>query len=649
MVRSWTWMTVAISISLLGGCGGKKDTPTADASAASAGSSAAAPGPQFGSSDASSGDAGEQSAGGSVPAGGGSDSGGVGRGARSFGGGGLPSSDAGGYDAAGAGYPGGSEGMPGYPGAGGMPGGAAGMQGGALGGFGAMLSGLMGKSGPPPRKKLSLKERADLAFEAGNTTRAYQLLIGHGLVGTEEDAVEIANFYRWAPQAKRPTLGLNVAVGMVLKNPSKVTDLKPIGTDFQQVLTPVPLPNAPGGVGGGGSSEGGLAAGIGAGMSSGGPETQQASSVRAKQLASAAGTLASELFDEFGTQHEAGHWTIAFQEKSLKDRPGVMGGSIMGLPGSGAFGAPGEFGGSSEAGYGNPGGFPGGEPGSFPGAPGMGRRNFWFPQSSPAGMSTRGMGGMGAGGVVGSDAPGYSANSDGSAFGGDSSAMPGQNFGGNFGGNFGQGRPGFGPPPPALVEADFKLPEGVIPVAACFNYIGEGEQSELVKKAYTEGYDAIVLFDIEIKLTQMRTVNNATRVKVLVPAEVAKDSIPVVSSKELTNAGVARAKAKNEADGVEAAAATVAKKTAESIGLIEIPDKLTTEAIVTRRIPALMNEGALSKIEKLGEVNYYYAKGYIDEAQRDGFFKQIVGGDVRKLVYGEQSDRMEALDALLND
>jgi hypothetical protein len=100
-----------------------------------------------------------------------------------------------------------------------------------------------GNSGPPRRnlpppkpKKLTAKERATIAFEAGNMTRAYSLYHAFAISGDEAQASEIADEMRWA--ARRPQIGLKVAVGLAMKNPANVPtgSLKPIGTDLQSIL-----------------------------------------------------------------------------------------------------------------------------------------------------------------------------------------------------------------------------------------------------------------------------------------------------------------------------------------------------------------------------------------------------------------------------
>jgi DNA-directed RNA polymerase subunit K/omega len=190
----------------------------------------------------------------------------------------------------------------------------------------------------------------------------------------------------------------------------------------------------------------------------------------------------------------------------------------------------------------------------------------------------------------------------------------------------------------------------VTPLAACLHYIGADEQAKLIKKAYEEGYDALLVFEVEVAQNrQTRVVNNSARVKAIIPAETQKEAKIVYSTSELVNVTVARAKQKSQNDGVEDAANRLVKKLVEAIALKDIPEKLTPEAIVSNRIPKLLKEEELSKLEKLGEINFYYSRGFIDESQRDDFFNKIAGKFASQLMTGSEEEKDEAIDELLGD
>jgi hypothetical protein len=83
--------------------------------------------------------------------------------------------------------------------------------------------------------------------------------------------------------------------------------------------------------------------------------------------------------------------------------------------------------------------------------------------------------------------------------------------------------------------------------------------------------------------------------------------------------------------------------------LKDIPAALTPEAVVSNRIPKLLKEEGLSKLEQLGEINFYYSRGFIDESQRDDFFSKIGGKFAGQLMTGSDEEKEAAIDELLGD
>jgi|JI6StandDraft_1071083.scaffolds.fasta_scaffold14193_2 hypothetical protein len=692
MLRPWLLMASVVCGFLSVGCG-KKETPLAVNSPAPAGSG-----------EVSSGSAGESatldlgSSGGSVPPGG----------EMSF----EDGSSAGSSNSGGAqmGISGGSGGD-GYSNGGeGDGSGIPSMFGGANPGMqaGGNNPNMVRRNLPPPKpKKLTAKERATIAFEAGNMTRAYSLYHAHALMGDDDQSSEISEEMRWA--ARRPQIGLKVAVGLAMKNPANVASgsLKPIGTDVQSILGAL----AGGGAGGPGVNAGG---GDEMGIASGGPgfngmEPNGAAppkAVRAKPLADAAGLFAEKVVEAFRDELSSGALTVAFQEYPMSNRPGAsflkgyapnagapgMGGG-MGMPGGDGFngdmgmpsgsGMNGDMGFPGAAGLANPGngesmdnsgGFSGAAVdggAALPGGMIPGRRQFFLPrQSGQSGADALEIGGSSGEGAVSRPAkptgfadgtPGDRSSSGGQIPGiqnpggmNPGGQMPGgQMFGSGDGSQGGDGMGFQGQvqlPPPPNISKEVRPPEGVTPLAACLHYIGSDEQSKLIKKAYEGGYDALLVFEVEIAQNRMtKVVNNSARVKAIIPAETQKEAKIVIASSELVNVTVAKAKAKNQNDGVEDAANRVIKKLIEAIALKDIPDKLTPEAVISNRIPKLLKEEGLSKLEKLGEISFYYSKGFIDESQRNDFFSKIAGKFANQLMTGTDEEKEEALSELLGD
>ncbi|MFN7875922.1 MAG: hypothetical protein ACK5PB_11425 [Pirellula sp.] len=574
-------------------------------------------------------------------------------------------------------------GMAGAGGAGFSSGGNSGDLGAGAGSGNA--SGSSPASKPLPPKKLTFEERSKIAFQAGNTQRAYDLAYAHSLMSPDSDAMKVATAYRVAPTKSSPAIGVQIAVGLALEKPDGVTDLKPIGTDWQSITG--------GGSGGGpGSGPGGPGmGGMGMGMGGIGMPGMDGSPTNttsgSKALTDAAGELATDFIEAFKQEHAEGKWSLYFKDEELQRRsltsgqPG-MGGMAGGFPpggeegmgGMAGFGGLGAAGGMGAPGAGRPGdgsggsGAPGGAlqfrqsgigmagigPGAAAGGgddsqggPGMAGVGIGGPggvghgAGAPGGVGPGGMGpgGVGPGGVDGSGAaPGM----------GGYGAAPGMGgFGGapGMGGQTGAG----GVARPSIDPADVKLAQGIVPLAPCLHYIGAADAKSLVETAYEQGYDALVIFEVEV--TQNRrnnVVTNTALIRCVIPADSPKNVESLVKSKSLVNRDVAQARRKKENDGVEDVVKSVLRRMGEKVSLQPIPEKITPDYIIKNRLPTLVANEKLSKLCKLSEVNFYYHKGYLDEAQRADFYERIAGELAEDVLSEDLEVRETAILELLN-
>ncbi|AMV30607.1 hypothetical protein VN12_00730 [Pirellula sp. SH-Sr6A] len=690
MHRSWAWIATFGLGMLSTGCGSSPTPPAPATSTAASGSTptessssggAASGGSETASLEISSSGSGYGSESASSSAGypggssAGAQSGGSQSGSSSYGSEETAYNGGGSYGGESEYIPPGSDqpgyGAPGFGSAGGAGYGAQGNRagGGLLPGMGgaeaAMLSRLMGGGSANAAKKLSFQERSKLTFEAGNWNRAYDLLSAQSLLSDDAESMNIADLYRWSTANKRPVLGMKIAVGLVLDNPSNATSLKPIGTDLQSIMSGGGAGGAAGGSGPGSiGSEGGSSGGYGAEGGIAPPGAAKPSlAVGAKPLTDAAGELATRVIEAFGSHHSEGKWTVAFQESSYKGKPRMPGNN---MPGSNGFGAPGSFGNSGSDLYGESGSGPGiGENSAFGGGD-LGGSQSGTPTLQPFRFQ-QGGGGPGVGSIA-SGLSGFTGSAEQDSGGGNfGQSAPGQFGSGEelpVGSGFGPGAPnGFGGPgfngsmpggqgsrmpSPQWVAEDFELPGDVTPLGPCLEYIGSDTQANLIARSKEGGYDALMVFDVEIVLNR-RTgiVNNTARVKVLHMAEDPKEIKVIASSKPLVSVSVARARLKKEEDGVEDAADSVAKKSAEIISLQPMPDRLTQDAVVKNRMPKLLADTKISQLGKLGEVNFYYQKGFIDDAQRREFFEAIAGAEASKLLSSRRTEKVEAIESLL--
>jgi hypothetical protein len=264
-----------------------------------------------------------------------------------------------------------------------------------------------------------------------------------------------------------------------------------------------------------------------------------------------------------------------------------------------------------------------------------------------------GMPGLGAGGMGGTP-PGMGGDGMGMPPGmgpgmgsGMGSGMPpgmgGSGFGGGMGGDF-------APQKPVLDPADTRIALGVTPLAPCLHFIGTNDVNNLIEKAYEGGYDALIIFEVEV--TQNRnngTVSNTAKIRCLVPAANPKESEIIIKSRQLNNREVALARRKKDAnDGIKDVVNSVMRKLTERISLKPIPDKLTPEFVTGKRLPGLLSDQGIPKLDKLGEINFYYAKGYIDEAQRSDFFERIAGELGAQVLSNDSEEKESAIKELLD-
>ena len=231
--------------------------------------------------------------------------------------------------------------------------------------------------------------------------------------------------------------------------------------------------------------------------------------------------------------------------------------------------------------------------------------------------------------------------------------------------------PGFGAPPgfgqpgmtgqPGMMGAgqasfasylaeDIQQKIGATPLVPCLTYIGVDEGSKLLKKAITEEYDALILFELEIGFNRiLNKVTNDTRVRVVIPKEVAKDTKAIYSSKKLNNLQAAKSKAAGDSDGVQEVIEALIKKLEEGLALKEMPSALTADIVTKRLVPAIVEDDNGSVLSRLSEVNYYYAKGYIDENSKSDAFEKIASKNGLALATGTKKEKTEAIEKLLDD
>ena len=102
-------------------------------------------------------------------------------------------------------------------------------------------------------------------------------------------------------------------------------------------------------------------------------------------------------------------------------------------------------------------------------------------------------------------------------------------------------------------------------------------------------------------------------------------------------------------DRVQEVIEALIKKLEEGLALKEMPSALTADIVTKRLVPAIVEDDNRSVLSRLSEVNYYYAKGYIDENAKSDAFEKIASKNGLALATGTKKEKTEAIEKLLDD
>jgi len=535
--------------------------------------------------------------------------------------GGDSGSSSGGYPGSSSGYPGGSEtgGMSGYPGSssGGYPGSpgqapAASAFGGADFGFSiaSMFSGGMGAGAAPKTPQLTLADHAALAYFAGDQRQAESLIYAHMLAGGEA-AADDRKQIKLSRLLKRPVWNVRFGISINPRLPDTMEGpIEPIREDST--------------AGGASASaySGGASAGYSGPPGSGDPRGGAGRNGGSPQPGGGPGSGSSS------------------------SGSSSSGSSSSGSPGGGYPGS-----GSSSSGS------PGGD------YPGSGSPSFGSP---PGGSSSGSMGddsemeqrmrGMSAGGYGGANAAPVAMT-----LGGDGAIQAQAALDANLGlvAEFlqiefakRQSAGAFGTIFNGMETSGIKLAQtsgGSSSVVSMglpmwipgVDFVGEGNQTEMLKLAKANGVELLMHFDIIVKENRIATASTyATRCKLLLV-----DTGETVGTSKLID--------KNEVTGKKK---TVRELVAEQLtNLFEIIDKkVTLEPMPTlkpeqaiSRIDSLLSGSKPASLRNLAEMSVYCDRNYITAEQFDSVVFFAGGDETLMLLHEDPTERINKSMALV--
>lgn len=208
--------------------------------------------------------------------------------------------------------------------------GSGSMDSGSMGMGGLMgMGGMMGMGAqsqvvdPAPGEDADYMTKAKYAFAIGKEAAAEQYFIAQ-LLANEEESASLLSQVRWSAGARRPTTTLRFAVGVDLKAPANVTDVRPIGS------------SVPNNTNGGGASDMGMSSfgSMGNNGSGKGPGAQ-------KTFGELTGKFGEELMKSFESAWDNGDFSTVFKDvdtiEPLNRAAGINGMNSMGSSAMGSM------------------------------------------------------------------------------------------------------------------------------------------------------------------------------------------------------------------------------------------------------------------------------------------------------------------------
>lgn len=202
----------------------------------------------------------------------------------------------------------------------------------------------------------------------------------------------------------------------------------------------------------------------------------------------------------------------------------------------------------------------------------------------------------------------------------------------------GMGGPGMGAPGAA------RKPTGIgHRLTPGLSYIGTGTLGELKTKATKDGFDCLIVFDVQVEQNK-RTgrVTNDTRVQVV----SLKSGKVIASSKRLNNIEVQKRMEDGQGDGIEQAIQAVFSKVDDLLVLSPLPS-LKPE-VAQKRISDLINSKQVPTLKALGEVCLFHHLKLIGDDEKTSAFELLLeGADGSTLGTGSVEDKRAVLDKLM--
>jgi hypothetical protein len=196
-------------------------------------------------------------------------------------------------------------------------------------------------------------------------------------------------------------------------------------------------------------------------------------------------------------------------------------------------------------------------------------------------------------------------------------------------------------PTPKLEGAESKY----ISLGPNLSFIGVTASPELISRAREGGFDALLIYDVNISLNlKLRIIYNECKARLV----NLTDGKTLAASRMLKNTDAQKEIDKQGMPYVEKSMATLFKSIDEQISVTDFPTAITAEIIKSKRLPSLVADNTKSKLDRLSEIRLWREKGFLEDSDVASSFESILGAeDGRKLVGGTEEERRQVALKLL--
>ncbi len=177
------------------------------------------------------------------------------------------------------------------------------------------------------------------------------------------------------------------------------------------------------------------------------------------------------------------------------------------------------------------------------------------------------------------------------------------------------------------------------------SFVGVNASPELIERAKDGGFDALIIYDVEISLNlRLKLIYNECKARLVNLV----DGKAIAISKGLKNTEIQKELDKPGNTVIEKSMAALLTALDEKVALTDFPSAITAEIIKSKRLPAVVADAARPKLDRLAEIRLWREKSFLTDEDVAAAFSTILGPeDGKKLSSGTDDERKEIAMKLL--